>query len=86
MRIVPSVSQRDAASGEESPAPVVDGGPAAGVAAAAGRFVEVARRVARRKPILVVKSGRTAAGAKAASSRSASTARESWVHSTDSGF
>ena len=32
------------------------------------RFTEIAKRVARRKPILVVKSGRTAAGARAASS------------------
>jgi acyl-CoA synthetase (NDP forming) len=32
------------------------------------RFLEIARRVARRKPILMVKSGRTAEGARAASS------------------
>jgi acetyl coenzyme A synthetase (ADP forming)-like protein len=32
------------------------------------RFMEIARRVSRKKPILVVKSGRTAAGARAASS------------------
>lgn len=32
------------------------------------RFTEIAKRVSRKKPILVVKSGRTAAGAKAASS------------------
>lgn len=32
------------------------------------RFAEIARRVSRRKPVLVVKSGRTAAGARAASS------------------
>ncbi len=32
------------------------------------RFAEIAKRVGRRKPILVVKSGRTAAGARAASS------------------
>jgi acetyl coenzyme A synthetase (ADP forming)-like protein len=32
------------------------------------RFVEIARRVSRKKPIIVVKSGRTAAGARAASS------------------
>lgn len=34
------------------------------------RFLEVARRVARHKPIVVVKSGRTAAGARAATSHS----------------
>lgn len=32
------------------------------------RFMEIARRVSKKKPILVVKSGRTAAGARAASS------------------
>jgi acetyl coenzyme A synthetase (ADP forming)-like protein len=32
------------------------------------RFAEIARRVSRKKPVLVVKSGRTAAGARAASS------------------
>jgi acetate---CoA ligase (ADP-forming) len=32
------------------------------------RFMQIARRVSRKKPILVVKSGRTAAGARAASS------------------
>ncbi|MBI3892024.1 MAG: acetate--CoA ligase family protein [Candidatus Wallbacteria bacterium] len=32
------------------------------------KFVEIARRVSRKKPILIVKSGRTAAGARAASS------------------
>ncbi len=32
------------------------------------RFMEIARRVSRKKPIVVVKSGRTAAGARAASS------------------
>lgn len=32
------------------------------------RFMEISRRVSRKKPILVVKSGRTAAGARAASS------------------
>jgi acetyl coenzyme A synthetase (ADP forming)-like protein len=32
------------------------------------RFVQIARRVSRKKPIVVVKSGRTAAGARAASS------------------
>lgn len=32
------------------------------------RFTEIAKRVGRRKPILIVKSGRTAAGARAASS------------------
>lgn len=32
------------------------------------RFMEITRRVSRKKPILVVKSGRTAAGARAASS------------------
>jgi acetyl coenzyme A synthetase (ADP forming)-like protein len=32
------------------------------------RFTEIAKRVSRRKPILIVKSGRTAAGARAASS------------------
>ncbi|MBI4869823.1 MAG: acetate--CoA ligase family protein [Candidatus Wallbacteria bacterium] len=32
------------------------------------RFMKVARRVSRKKPILIVKSGRTAAGARAASS------------------
>jgi len=32
------------------------------------RFVEIARRVSRKKPIVLVKSGRTAAGARAASS------------------
>ena len=32
------------------------------------RFAEIAKRVSRKKPILVVKSGRTAAGARAASS------------------
>ncbi|MGE0361412.1 MAG: acetate--CoA ligase family protein [Vicinamibacterales bacterium] len=32
------------------------------------RFMQIARRVSRRKPIVVVKSGRTAAGARAASS------------------
>src|SRR5690606_2662489 len=31
-------------------------------------FMRIARRVSRRKPIVVVKSGRTAAGARAASS------------------
>ena len=34
----------------------------------AARFTELARRITRHKPILMVKSGRTAAGAKAASS------------------
>ncbi len=39
-----------------------------------GRFLGLARRVARRKPIAVVKSGRTAAGARAASSHTGSLA------------
>jgi acetyl coenzyme A synthetase (ADP forming)-like protein len=38
------------------------------------RFMEIARRVARRKPIAVVKSGRTEAGARAASSHTGSLA------------
>ncbi len=38
------------------------------------RFMEVARRVSRSKPIAVVKSGRTAAGARAASSHTGSLA------------
>lgn len=38
------------------------------------RFAPIARRVARRKPIVAVKSGRTAAGAKAASSHTAALA------------
>jgi acetyl coenzyme A synthetase (ADP forming)-like protein len=38
------------------------------------RFMEIARRVSRRKPIMVVKSGRTAAGAKAAISHTGSLA------------
>lgn len=38
------------------------------------RFQEVARRVSRKKPIMVVKSGRTARGAKAASSHTGSLA------------
>nr|MCU0657799.1 acetate--CoA ligase family protein [Polyangiaceae bacterium] len=38
------------------------------------RFMEVARRVARKKPIAVVKSGRTEAGARAASSHTGSLA------------
>ena len=39
-----------------------------------GRFVRIARRVARKKPIVVVKSGRTEAGARAASSHTGSLA------------
>lgn len=39
-----------------------------------GRFMEIARRVARKKPIAVVKSGRTEAGARAASSHTGSLA------------
>lgn len=39
-----------------------------------GRFMQIARRVARRKPIVVVKSGRTEAGARAASSHTGSLA------------
>jgi acetyl coenzyme A synthetase (ADP forming)-like protein len=38
------------------------------------RFMRLARRVARKKPIVVVKSGRTAAGARAASSHTGSLA------------
>ena len=38
------------------------------------RFARIARRVARRKPIVAVKSGRTAAGARAASSHTAALA------------
>lgn len=38
------------------------------------RFTRIARRVARKKPIVVVKSGRTAAGARAASSHTGSLA------------
>ncbi len=38
------------------------------------RFMQIARRVARKKPILVVKSGRTEAGARAASSHTGSLA------------
>jgi acetyl coenzyme A synthetase (ADP forming)-like protein len=38
------------------------------------KFMEVARRVARRKPIVVFKSGRTSAGARAASSHTGSLA------------
>jgi acetate---CoA ligase (ADP-forming) len=38
------------------------------------RFTQIARRVARRKPIVAVKSGRTAAGARAASSHTGSLA------------
>jgi acyl-CoA synthetase (NDP forming) len=38
------------------------------------RFMEIARRVARRKPIVVVKAGRTDAGARAASSHTGSLA------------
>jgi acyl-CoA synthetase (NDP forming) len=38
------------------------------------RFTQIARRVARRKPIIAVKSGRTAAGARAASSHTGSLA------------
>ena len=38
------------------------------------RFLEIARRVSRQKPILVVKSGRTEAGARAASSHTGSLA------------
>jgi succinyl-CoA synthetase alpha subunit/GNAT superfamily N-acetyltransferase len=38
------------------------------------RFARIARRVARRKPIVAVKAGRTAAGAKAASSHTAALA------------
>jgi acetyl coenzyme A synthetase (ADP forming)-like protein len=38
------------------------------------RFMQIARRVARRKPIIVVKSGRTEAGAQAASSHTGSLA------------
>lgn len=38
------------------------------------RFVELARRVSRKKPIVVVKSGRTKAGARAASSHTGSLA------------
>ncbi len=38
------------------------------------RFMHIARRVARKKPILVVKSGRTEAGARAASSHTGSLA------------
>jgi acetyl coenzyme A synthetase (ADP forming)-like protein len=39
-----------------------------------GRFMEIARRVSRKKPIAVVKSGRTEAGARAASSHTGSLA------------
>lgn len=39
-----------------------------------GRFMEITRRVSRRKPIAVVKSGRTEAGARAASSHTGSLA------------
>jgi acetyl coenzyme A synthetase (ADP forming)-like protein len=39
-----------------------------------GKFMEIARRVARKKPIAVVKSGRTEAGARAASSHTGSLA------------
>ena len=39
-----------------------------------GRFMQIARRVARRKPIVVVKSGRTESGARAASSHTGSLA------------
>jgi acetyl coenzyme A synthetase (ADP forming)-like protein len=39
-----------------------------------GRFLQIARRVARHKPIVVVKSGRTEAGARAASSHTGSLA------------
>ncbi|MFT3766186.1 MAG: acetate--CoA ligase family protein [Minicystis sp.] len=39
-----------------------------------GRFMEIARRVGRKKPIAVVKSGRTEAGARAASSHTGSLA------------
>lgn len=39
-----------------------------------GSFLEIARRVARKKPIAVVKSGRTEAGARAASSHTGSLA------------
>jgi acetyl coenzyme A synthetase (ADP forming)-like protein len=38
------------------------------------RFTEIARRVSRKKPIVVVKSGRTAAGARAATSHTGSLA------------
>lgn len=39
-----------------------------------GKFMEIARRVSRKKPIAVVKSGRTEAGARAASSHTGSLA------------